>query len=187
MKLAILAEDVSDCDVLKNVVRLLEPGIGFSFKAKGYNGCSGLLRKGFRDMKSWHQQGVDRFLICHDADSNSPEDVCAKVKRDVIRKSGATCLSCIAVPVEEIEAWLVADESAIKTVLPKFNFSGHPNPESINSPKEWLEKKSRAQNGRPLYAHKVFNPRVAEVLDLSVVKKKCPSFEKFASEFSSII
>jgi hypothetical protein len=83
------------------------------------------------------------------------------------------------IPVEEIEAWLIADEVAINDVIPSFKFNGHPHPEMIHNPKEWLCDQSRASNGKPLYSPKTFNPAVAKKLRFEVVAKKCPSFKAF--------
>jgi len=81
--------------------------------------------------------------------------------------------------VQEIEAWLIADESAITAVIPSFRFKGHSQPESIQSPKEWLIDQSEAENGKPLYSPKTFNAAVAKHLRFDVVAKKSPSFKAF--------
>jgi hypothetical protein len=81
--------------------------------------------------------------------------------------------------VQEIEAWLIADEQAIIAVIPSFRFKGHNQPESIQSPKEWLISQSKAENGKPLYSPKTFNSAVAKRLRFDVVQKKCPSFKAF--------
>ncbi|MGE0479856.1 MAG: DUF4276 family protein [Phycisphaerae bacterium] len=174
--LAILAEDASDAEVLTHVVRrhLNDPQI--PVKKKGYDGCSALCRKGARDIRAWQQRDISRFIICHDADCATPEPVRVKVQRAVM-PTGLTGAACIVIPVHEIEAWMMADELAINTVIPSFEFRGHRNPESVPNPKEWLVRESRASNGKPLYSPATFNPPVARHLRLDVVAAKCASFK----------
>lgn len=175
--LAILAEDDSDADALSHIVKRQLGNI--SVKKKGYDGCGGLCRKGARDIKVWLSQGIQRFVVCHDADSHSSLEVRDKVLSVIVRPSGVELQCCIAVPVQEIEAWIIADEQAIGQVIPSFRFKGHPNPESIQSPKEWLIKQSEAENGKPLYSPKTFNAAVAKHLRFDIVASKCPSFKAF--------
>ncbi|MBK8270783.1 MAG: DUF4276 family protein [Planctomycetes bacterium] len=176
---AILAEDISDAEVLTHLVRRRLDDESISIKRKGYDGCAKLRRKGALDIRAFAQRGATRIIVCHDADQNDPIELRKTILEEVVRPSQFAHLVCVAIPVEEIEAWIIADESAINKIIPSFRFKGHSNPESINSPKEWLRDKSRAANGKPLYAPKVFNPSVAKHLQFDVVEKKCPSFKSF--------
>ena len=177
--IAILAEDDSDADALSHLVKRHFDDTRLTVKKKGYDGGSGLCRKGARDIKTWLRQGVKRFVVCHDSDSHPPYQVREKIMNAVVKPSGAESHCCIVVPVQEIEAWLIADELAINDVIPTFQFEGHATPEHIGSPKEWLVGQSKAKNGKPLYSPKTFNAAVAKRLRLDVVSKKCPSFAAF--------
>jgi Domain of unknown function (DUF4276) len=184
---AILAEDASDAEALKHLIRRHLNDESLRVKEKGYDGCGALRRKGARDIKAWLAQGVQRFVICHDADSNPPHKVREKVLRDVVGPSNAKKeLCCVVIPVQEIEAWLIADEAAINEVIPSFRFSGHSNPESIDSPKEWLVKQSKGANGKPRYSPKTFNAAVAQHVQFDLVARKCASFRAFLSCLDSI-
>jgi hypothetical protein len=176
---AILAEDDSDAEAMSHIVRKHYRNDRLSVKTKGYDGCGGLLRKGARDIRTWLDQGIKQFVVCHDADGHRPEVIRQKVIDKIVRPAKAEKVCCIVVPVQEIEAWLIADEAAIKQVIPSFRLKGHNQPESIPSPKEWLIDQSRASNGKPLYSPKTFNAAVAKRLRFDVVKKKCPSFRGF--------
>jgi len=177
--IAILAEDDSDAEVLKCLVRrrLNQPQL--TIKTKGYEGSGGLLRKGARDIKRWSRVGATAVIVCHDADSNPAQVIRDTLVSKVIGPSGFSGSACLGVPVEEMEAWIIADELAVSSVIPSFRFAGHASPETINSPKEWLCNQSRAANGKPLYAPKTFNPSVARYLRFDVVAQKCPSFRRF--------
>lgn len=185
--LAILAEDESDAEVIAHIVKRFLNNEKLSIKKKGYGGCAELRRKGARDIKSWSARGVAKFIVCHDADSESPRTIHDKVMQTVVRPSGVQGKCCIAVPVQEIEAWLIADETAFTEVKKTFQFVRHSQPEGIQSPKEWLIRQSKASNGKPLYSPKTFNAAVARHLRLDVVRAKCPSFELFLNCLASSI
>ena len=57
----------------------------------------------------------------------------------------------IIIPVQELEAWILADAQAVTKVSP-----GQPddvqNPEAVVKPKEYLQRASRQANSRPRYA-----------------------------------
>lgn len=176
---AVLAEDISDAETIATIVKLHFANNSLSIKRKGYGGAGGLCAKGARDIRSWAARGIERFIVCHDADSGDPKLALQKVEERIVRPAGASEASCITIPVQEIEAWLIADELAVSTVIPTFKLKATLNPESIANPKEWLVKESRASNGKPLYSPKTFNPAVAKHLRLDLVKRKCPSFNRF--------
>ncbi len=88
---------------------------------------------------------------------------------------------CVIVPVQELEAWILADIQSVSKVFTSWRPQPISNPEGINSPKEFLEKLSRAANHKPRYAHAVHNARVAEHLDIDILMTKCPSFLPLAN------
>lgn len=184
--LAILAEDDSDAEVLMHLVRRRLNDDRMPIKKKGYGGCAALCRKGARDIRTWAAAGVARVIVCHDSDGKPVDEVRRNVIDRVIKPSGFPGVHCIVIPVEEIEAWMIADEAAINAVIPSFRFKGHDNPQSIASPKEWLRDQSRASNGKPLYSPATFNPAVAMRLDLDRVAKKCPSLREFMAWLDSL-
>ena len=185
-QIAILAEDRSDAETLAQLVKRHLNDDRLSIAKKGYGGCSAMVSKGARDIKAWSELGVSRFIICHDSDDISPADVREKVMDKIVRPSGAKAGCCVVVPVQEIEAWIIADNDAVTKVIPTFSFKSESSPEKISSPKEWLVKKSKASNGKPLYSPVTFNESVAKYLRLDVVAKKCPSFKNFVKCLSSI-
>lgn len=176
---AILAEDDSDADVLTNILRRHLRNDSLPVKRKGYGGTGGLCTKGARDIRTWQVAGITRFIICHDADG--PDGMASRetVLARVARPAGVVDYSCITIPIQEIEAWIIADETAIARVIPSFVLKTQSNPEGISSPKEWLINQSKASNGKPLYSPKTFNAAVAKHLRLHVVQQKCPSFRQF--------
>jgi hypothetical protein len=181
---AILAEDESDADVLATILKRHLNSPALTVKTKGYAGW-GMLRKGAQDIDAWRGRGIRKFVICHDADSKPPGEVYRDIYERIVRRGDSADWYCIPVPVQEMEAWLVADELAFPRVIRSFHPKSAASPESIVDPKEWLIRESRASNGKPLYVPKLFNAQVAGHLRLDVVSKKCPSFRHFLAQLDS--
>jgi hypothetical protein len=122
--------------------------------------------------------GCKRFIICYDADGPDPRVRQQEVLSRIINPSGLSRSDCLAlVPVQEIEAWILADvHQAVPHVIPSWRPGEVSNPEGIASPKEYLARSSRGSNQKPRYADTVHNPRVAGFLDIRTVERKCKSF-----------
>ncbi len=176
--LAILAEDISDAEVLMHLVRRRRNDT-LPIKTKGYGGCAQLCRKGGRDVRTWVSRGVTQVIVCHDADRHPPQEIREKVLAAVIRRAAFAGSFLIAVPVEAIEAWMIADERAISRAIPSLKIKARRSPERIPDPKEWIIRESRTRGSRPLYVPTVSNPAVARHLRFDVVVEKCPSFRAF--------
>lgn len=184
-KLAILAEDTSDVETLKAIIRTALAAPNLSIAGKGYDGHSNMRKKGARDIDTWSKRGIPNFLICHDSDANDPTTVETTVKTEMVSKcGGANCI--IAIPTQEIEAWLIADEAAIAKALPNLTIKPQASPERIASPKEWLVKQSRGSNGKPIYSPATFNPRIATHVNVGTIKTKCPSFALFLTRLQGL-
>jgi Domain of unknown function (DUF4276) len=176
--LAIFGEDQSDFDTLKTMVRTLKNDQGLKVKGKGYGGCGNLLKACARDIKELHRQGYKKFVVCHDADGQPPEEIRQTVLERVINPGGLVLSSdCIVlIPVQEIEAWILADLSSVSNIFKGWKPQGISNPENISKPKKYLEKLSRDHKLRPRYSHAIHNSRIAKYLNYEVIKSKCPSF-----------
>jgi len=176
----ILGEDRSDCETLVALIRARSLRKKLSFRSKGYDGCGKMFRKGAKQIAAWAQSGVNRFVICYDSDGPNPAQRCQRVLQEIVKPSKVKGKSCILIPVQELEAWILADIEAVTKVFKGWKPKSIKNPESISSPKEYLEKLSRQANGRPRYSHATHNEKVAPHLDQAVIHKKCPSFHPLA-------
>lgn len=179
---AILAEDVSDAETLRVIVKAAFANSKLPTRLKGYEGCPKLRRKCAKDIRAWAAEGIERFIVCHDADRRSFLDVERDVRGCLQAVVNYEQLCCIAIPVQEIEAWIIADELAVTKAIPTFRLKSHANPESIDSPKEWLINRSRAGRSRPLYVPSFSNVVAAEYLRHDVVARKCASFRRFLEQ-----
>jgi hypothetical protein len=173
---AVLAEDPSDADTLVALVRGIIGQTQLKVRQKGFGGCGELRIKAPRYIKLFAELGATRFIICHDSDGKNPADIRAKVEAAIKKKGCSTYKHAVVVPVEELEAWMIADEEAIARVIPSLTIKAVKRPESIQSPKEWLVNKSTKGRSKPLYVPAIHNHQVARHIDLEKLEKKCPSF-----------
>ena len=173
----ILGEDDSDVATLKVLVRRLAKDESLRIKGKGYGGAGELLRKGVKQLnlfKTLHS--CERFIVCHDADGPDPEPKRALVNERIVKCSEVGDACCILIPVQELEAWILADIESAVNIFPSWRPAAIQNPENIVSPKEHLEKLSRDSKQRPRYSHAVHYEKMARHLDLEKVRHKCPAF-----------
>jgi hypothetical protein len=177
----ILGEEDSDAEMLMVLVRSLSNNVSVKCQKKGYDGFGDLLKKGARQLQSFRANGCSRFIVCVDADGPSPKQREHEVTRRVITPASIDQEFCVVVPVHTIEAWILADGAAVTQLFPSWSVQVvKENPESIAEPKRRIEEWSRKHNKRPRYDATTHNPRIAEHLNLKIVRKRCPSFEHFA-------
>jgi len=177
----ILGEDSSDVATLKVFIRRLAGNESLLIKMKGYSGSGEMLHKGARQLRDFQNRGCTRFIVCHDADGPDPNPKRELVRDHIIKPSGIRKDYCIVVPVQELEAWILADIECATAIFPSWRPSAINNPEQVASPKEHLEKLSRSSNQKPRYSHAVHNEKMARHLDLDKVSQKCPAFRELAT------
>lgn len=179
---AVLAEDRSDADALVVLVKRISGKLNSHVGKKGFSGCGELCRKAGSHIADFASQGVTHFIICHDSDGNDPAAIRQKVLAGIEAKFALKGYHHkIVVPIQELEAWIIADDIAISKVIPTLSIGEVKQPETINSPKEWLISASRAGRSRPLYSPTTFNHQVVRHLDIAKVEKKCSSFRELAT------
>lgn len=177
----ILGEDNSDVDTLKVLIRRLHDKNNLQktrIAGTGYQGAGELLKKGARGLKALSSQGCTRFIVARDADQKDIQELHAEVVGKIINPSKITGLICIVIPVQEIEAWLLADLCKAVNTFPSWTPSKDiTNPESISKPKEEIIRLISKPNGKSLYNHTAHNQKLAEHISLELLAKRCPSFK----------
>lgn len=176
---AVLAEDRSDAEALVVLVKRIIGKENTKVYSKGFSCCGELCRKAGSYLVNFADQGATRFIICHDSDGEDPAAIRQKVRESIpVRLNLGAFDHRIIVPVQELEAWIIADEDAISAVIPSLKIKPQRWPETITDPKEWLVRESRTGQSKPLYASTAWNARVAFHLNIDKVRKKCKSFEE---------
>ena len=180
--IAVLAEDRSDADALVVLVNRISGNLNCRVLRKGFSGCGELCRKVGSHIADFASQGATHFIICHDSDGNDPGEIREKVMAGIKPKIDLNCYEHkIVVPVQELEAWLIADDEAISKVIPSLSIGVVKQPENIDSPKEWLIRASRKGRSHPLYSPPTYNHQVARHLDIAKVEGKCGSFRELTA------
>jgi len=174
----ILGEDQSDVATLKVIVRRLARNESLPVKVKGYGGCAEMLRKGARQLRLFQGLKCTRFIVCHDADGPDPRPKRELVQRRIIAPSGIRQGCCIVIPVQELEAWILADIECATNIFSSWKPAAIQNPEHVAGPKEHLEKLSFDSKQKPRYSHAIHNEKMAWHLDLKKVSRKCPAFRE---------
>ena len=106
------------------------------------------------------KSGCEHILLFHDLDRNHEKELRLILSSKVNENEYPN--SIIIVPVEELEAWLLSDGNAIKTVfklnkIPKQIY----NCETVNSPKEHL-RDMVWKLGKKRYLNTTHNQKIAK-------------------------
>jgi hypothetical protein len=176
----ILAEDDSDAQTLSVLVKRLVGSDSIRVDAWGYGGSGRLLKDGAKDLRLLRAQGIRKFIVCHDADGPDPRPKRDLVMQKIVGPSGLTKQYCIVVPVQELEAWILADIESASKVFGSWRPAPVQNPEGIRKPKEHIERLCYRNKPRRRYKHAVDNERMARHLDLDKVARKCAAFRVMA-------
>jgi Domain of unknown function (DUF4276) len=178
----IIAEDISDVEVIKILCKKITGKALRSCHFVG-RGCGPLKKKTPGWCKSLKTRGCQSILLIHDRDRK--DAAALRQELELILDSVHQLRTVVVIPEEELEAWMLADCSAIQSVfklqkVPKFvNF-----PETIVSPKEFLRDQIYSLSGqKKTYVSTVHNKLIAEQLDLSKVISRCPSFKPLVDFF----
>src|ERR1043166_1036454 len=155
MRIGVIAEEANDIDVLYELTSKVIRSNTFSFGRFVGHGCGKLRRKG----GAWAQDLVDRgcssVVIIHDLD-NREELELRCVLEEQIRDLGVRN-SIVLIPIEEIEAWLLADSDALRSVFRMRRTPRVPaHPETIRGPKEYLGE-IVGRNSKTRYINTIHN------------------------------
>ena len=172
-KVGLIAEDNSDIEVVIEILAKYMKKCDFSTKKFVGQGCGKLKQKCQSWAENLLEQGCDHVLIFHDLDGNDEKQLRLLIEKKVSKKKFPN--SCIVIPIQELEAWLLSDRNAIQSV---FNLKKMPpqikNCEIINSPKEHLRDIVWSL-GQKRYINTTHNKKIAERLSLDNLKR-CSSF-----------
>lgn len=185
---AIFAEDKSDFETLKKIVKKIAGNQSLQVKGRGFDGGSELLKDGARSIKALSKiPNIRKFIVCHDADSCCNKQKLDEVVSKVIKPSGINASQIIAVvPTAELESWILADVNACRHVFRSMPLQSEiKNPESIKNAKEHLARLCRERT-IPKYSNATHNPIIADYLDLQKVYRKCPSFRVLAESVDKV-
>ncbi|WP_157660238.1 DUF4276 family protein [Burkholderia ubonensis] len=179
----LITEDPTDFDAIKIIIRRIAGQPNLSVRGKGLNGAGEIKNKGAAIITAFASNETKGCIVVRDCDGLDSKGKFKSIKSDVFDKVKIKQKPpyCIVLPKHELESWYLADISCVTRVWPRWRPTekyGHP--ESIAKAKEELIRISRAKNLKPRYSTSD-GASIADVMDLEVVRRKCPSFEPLHS------
>ncbi len=177
-RIGIIAEDNSDYDALKIIVKRIINNDKIGFKSRTSNGCGKLKRKAFDYAVDLSNRGCDLLLLFHDLDRNNLVELQKELQEKLHKNPISNYFICI--PIEEIEAWFLSDPECIRNTL---NLKKTPKikakPETIASPKEYLESLvSSCSDKEKIYLNTKHNSLLSANVSIDLIRQECNSFEK---------
>ncbi len=141
----------------------------------------GFLKRAIRWMKEAERRGYEALVLLIDEDGQSErigeieraqEDRLARIKR------------ALGVAIRTFDAWILADEQALSTVL-EISVGRQPSPETISDPKQvcttLLVESDKRMNQSEMYAG------VAETAEIGILTDRCPNgFAPFAERVRAL-
>jgi hypothetical protein len=162
-------------DVLKVILQRIKPSKGFTSKHFVGHGCGKLQSKCNEWAKQLSRRGCTVLILIHDLDRNDLN----KLHKTLTAKLAPCPIKCrlITIPVEELEAWLLSDPSAIQSAFSLRKTPHCPgNPETVRSPKEKLSEIVWHGSGKQKrYLNTIDNIKIAKHIQISALKR-CTSF-----------
>lgn len=182
--IGIIAEDNSDVGVIEALVAAVAPHAKFSVKKHVGHGSGKIKSKCRQWAEDLYRNGCKALILVQDLDSkdhvSEERIIIASLKSCPIMKRS------IIIPIQMIEAWLLADSEAIQRAL-NLRICPKPvsSPELLPDPKRKLEEMiSTCSSKEKRYINTIHNPKIAREIDVSKLRA-CSSFrplETFAKE-----
>lgn len=179
--IGIIAEDNSDFETAKILLKRILKRDNLTFKKAVGNGCGKLRRKALDYAIDLRNRGCDMLILIHDLDRNIHKALIDELTKKL--EGAPIARKFVCVPIEEIEAWFLSDPDSIKST---FNLTRKPKfkgrPETICSPKETLaEQIYLCSNKSTIFLNTKHNQKLAEKISIDLVIDKCESFSKLHS------
>jgi hypothetical protein len=122
------------------------------------------------------RRGYDALVLVIDEDGNRER---SKEMSDAQESQLTSFSRALGVAIRSFDAWILADETAITSVL-QHPISRHAAPETIKNPKEDC-KSLRDQCGKEIALRDMYR-EVMQVADLTILEDRCPKgFAPFAA------
>lgn len=183
-KIGIICEESTDFEALKVLILKVINTKKVGFKSKIGNGCTKIRSKCVPWAQDLKNRKCDLLIVVHDLDRKNYKELYEEIDKKLSNSTFARYI--LSIPVEELEAWIIADPSGIKTALklkrlPKFKGL----PETVASPKEKLRDSIFQCSGKEINYQTSMNARITQSVDIEQLLQKCPSFEKFYNQLKN--
>ena len=119
-------------------------------------------------------KNVDKALVIRDADQKNPAHLINDMRVKINNRHYTFPVKLLVI-VQELEAWLLADENAVSLVTER-TIRRTQKPEGLSDPKQKL--KNVLSQAKTYYTHEVAR-KIAANADIDVIEARCPSFRVF--------
>lgn len=193
IRIGILCEDMTDCEVVDVLVRRIGERSGaptsiWSTQKRAGNGCAKLVRRVRPWLRELAGKGCVAAIIVHDLDRNAQGELNneTELRRHLEGiEVPSSMLRMVCIPVEEIEAWFFSSPRVLGAIAGS-GARPRPSPHLIRSPKEELSRLSVGANKRPRYSAND-NVRYAQLLELEACERACPAFADLADFVAGLL
>lgn len=173
VKIGVIAEEQNDIDVLYQFTCKHIAVNSFSFSKFIGHGCGKLRRKCNAWAKNLFSRGCSQIVIMHDLDEADERRLRQELEKAI------KCISfegsLILIPIQEVEAWLLCDASALRAI---FGMKADPKvpaqPERIREPKKHL-RNLVWKTCKKRYINTIHNRKIAEEMRVDSLDT-CRSF-----------
>ncbi len=181
----IIAEDESDVDVVKELIKKIVPDKRFSVHFFVGHGCGKIRGKSFQWAINLKKKGCSTLIVLQDLDNNKINNLRSQLCKTL--KNCAIKNHIVVIPIREIEAWLLSDSHAIRLAMNlPMEIESIEDPQLVEDPKKKLGELIYHRSGnKKHYVNSVHNQKIAQYVDIVEIRK-CESFlplEGFVHEF----
>lgn len=178
-RIGVITEDVTDYEAIRVLIKRIASVDGVGFKQKNGGGCSKIMNKCVGWATDLKRSKCDMLIVVHDLDDKDHDSLLRKLNEKLSVSPISNYYACI--PIQELEAWFLGDPEGIKKA---YGLSRSPKvkgfPEDIESPKEYLRDQIYSCSNKEIDYITIHNKLIAESVELSELRKRCPSFQKFS-------
>lgn len=172
LKIGIFVEGKSDKDTIPKLIRKIIPNAGIEIRVLRQGETLNIEKvKSHKDALIKMHSDIDKIVVCRDSECANPDDIKLQIQK--IEKEVKVRYSII---VHALETWLLSDENAVAKIIGQ-SITPITSPESECKPKDTL-KQIFSKAGKN-FEHIRDDPKIAEFVDIKIIKQKCPSFCQF--------
>ena len=176
LKLGVIAEENNDVDVISAITAKIVKENAFSVSKFVGHGCGKVRRKCSAWAKNLKDKGCNVIVVIHDLDRYDESELRSDLESKLACTEGTATI--VLIPIKEMEAWLLTDGKALKSVFKMRRIPKIPkNTEAITSPKEYLANVV-SSNSKTQYLNTTHNKKLAHEIGLASLTR-CPSFATF--------
>jgi hypothetical protein len=174
LKFLIVGEGEIDIKVLPIFIKKIISG-NPSCKPKKAGNKTKVLQKFPKWLNAFCNRGIDKTIVVVDQDDDCIKDIFLKMKNNIDGEKHDFTVKFHIIE-KEIEAWLLADEIAISSVVNKNINRIAGNLEDIKKAKEKLQQILSGAN--KVYTTELAS-KIANKVNIDTIGNRCPGFKRF--------